>query len=109
VTSAESWADLSDCGTYRYRLGRRWAEGPVDVWIMLNPSTADATVDDRTIGRCMEFSRRWGAGALVVGNLFALRATDPTDLLTLGTTKAGAPRHPLYVKGDTPLTRWSPR
>jgi hypothetical protein len=165
VMSAESWADLSDCGTYRYRLGRRWAEGPVDVWIMLNPSTADATVDDRTIGRCMEFSRRWGAGALVVGNLFALRATDPTelvrhpdpigpdndehltalaawahllggrviagwgahpmaaerarivhrrirqqtDLLTLGTTKAGAPRHPLYVKGDTPLTRWAPR
>jgi hypothetical protein len=93
-------AVLSDCGTYRYRLGRRWAEGPVDVWIMLNPSTADATVDDRTIRRCMEFSRRWGAGALVVGNLFALRATDPAELV----------RHPdpIGPDNDEHLTRSPP-
>ena len=30
------------------------------------------------------------------------------DLWCLGTTKAGHPRHPLYVKADQPLVRWTP-
>jgi hypothetical protein len=156
-------ARLSECGTYRYRLERHWgdvgeATSRAATFIMLNPSTADATVDDRTIGRCMAFARSWDCTGLVVVNLYALRSTDPkglwlvedpvgpandnelartlrgaalrdapvvaawganarpdrveqflalryADRLTcLGTTKAGAPRHPLYVRGDTPLT-----
>jgi hypothetical protein len=47
---------------------------------MLNPSTADASRDDATIRRCASFSRAWGFGAMVVVNLFALRATDPRRL-----------------------------
>lgn len=161
-------AHLSTDGVYRYSLTRRWNEPmpdrlPVlDLWIMLNPSTADADQDDPTIRRCIAFSRGWGADGLRVVNLFALRSTDPAALLRhpdpigprndatlallarasrelggrvvcawgahsmaaerartvqhligdavcLGTTKAGAPRHPLYVRGDTAPVVWSIR
>lgn len=74
-------AVLSDCGTYRYKLRRSWDTGkPVCLWVMLNPSTADADRDDPTIARCQGFSRSWGYGGLIVVNLYALRATDPHQL-----------------------------
>ena len=74
-------AVISECRLYRYRLDRVWDTGEAQVlFVMLNPSTADATVDDRTICRCMEFARAWGYGGLVVGNLFAYRATNPQQL-----------------------------
>lgn len=47
---------------------------------MLNPSTADETVDDPTIRRVIGFSRAWGFGRMLVVNLFALRTTRPHDL-----------------------------
>lgn len=67
--------------TYRYLLTRTWASGPPLVFVMLNPSTADAGTDDPTIRRCIGFACREGAGGLVVLNLFALRATDPRELV----------------------------
>jgi hypothetical protein len=74
-------ACLSECGRYRYWLTRTWdASKPPVCWIMLNPSTADARQDDPTIRRCIGFARAWGAGGIVVVNLFALRATDPGKL-----------------------------
>lgn len=76
-------AVLSDCGTYRYALWRDQASllnsGSV-LFVMLNPSTADATQDDATIRRCRVFAAGWGYGRLAVGNLYAYRATKPTDL-----------------------------
>lgn len=74
-------AVISPCGLYRYRLERRWGDAPPQTFIMLNPSTADADIDDPTIRRCIEFAKREGAGGLVVVNLFALRATDPKELI----------------------------
>lgn len=73
-------AVLSADGAYRYRLERAWAGGPALAWVMLNPSTADATTDDRTLLKVQSFTRRAGYGALVVVNLYALRATDPAEL-----------------------------
>lgn len=73
-------AVISECGLYRYRLTRRWHHGPIATFIMLNPSTADAAVDDATIRKCIGFAGRWGMGGLAVGNLFAFRSTDPRAL-----------------------------
>lgn len=75
-------AVLSDCGVYRYRLERPLdpaGRGPI-VFVMLNPSTADAELDDPTIRRCRGFANREAATRLVVVNLFAYRATKPADL-----------------------------
>ena len=49
-------------------------------FLMLNPSSADASVDDPTLRRCIGFAKSLGYGRLDVVNLFALRATDPEDL-----------------------------
>lgn len=50
------------------------------MFVMLNPSTADASTDDPTIRRCRGFARREGASRLVVVNLFTERATKPSSL-----------------------------
>ena len=75
---------------YRYELGGDI--GPVEpllvadrvvkiiLWIMLNPSTADAMRDDPTIRTIVKFSELWGYNRLLVGNLYAYRATRPSEL-----------------------------
>lgn len=149
---------------YRYTLWRWWrpmSSVPVPsrmvAFIGLNPSTADATNNDPTVTRCVNFARHWDYDGMVMLNLFAYRATDPkvmkaqqkpigasnnqairdvsqraglvvccwgthgeyrdrgfevADMLVnlrlhhLGLTKGGQPKHPLYLKSDTPLTHW---
>lgn len=74
-------AVISPDGRYRYRLERHGLTGAGAVaWIMVNPSTADAATDDATIRKVVGFSERLGAGWLIVGNVFAYRATDVTRL-----------------------------
>ncbi len=74
-------AILSPCGLYRYRLERQIAmEGPVYAFFGINPSTADASVDDATVRKWTGFCKRWGAARYIVGNVFAYRATDVTEL-----------------------------
>ena len=78
-------ADFSPCGRYRYALHRHYPQGgngKTVCFLMLNPSMADASVDDPTIRRCLGFVRSWGYSRLDVRNLFAFRATDPGELLT---------------------------
>lgn len=155
-------AVISPCGRYRYMLTRRTrldgASRATIVFCMLNPSTADASLDDPTIRRCCGFAERWNSAGIAVVNLYAFRATDPRSmraeadaigpandewlrraardagnivcawganadpgraqqvakmfrqagakLWCFGTTKGGAPRHPLYIRGDQPLVEW---
>lgn len=75
-------AIISDCGLYRYELRRKLGGyGPPCLFIMLNPSTADAEQDDPTIRRCMGFAKSFGCGELIVVNLFAYRATSPKAMM----------------------------
>lgn len=153
----ENDAVISDCGKYRYLLRRTWDHAkPRALFIMLNPSTADARQDDATIRSCVRLIGALGYGSMEVVNLFAWRATDPAELakatdpigerndltiagaigrcdtavcawgahpmaesrgrsvrailrgyrpavFCLGKTKAGAPKHPLYIKSGAPL------
>lgn len=71
---------------YRYTLARwvgRAADAGLLVWVMLNPSTADDTVDDQTIRRVRYYTAAAGFGRLEVVNLFAARATAPDDLVSI--------------------------
>ena len=77
-------ACMSACGDFRYRLERRWGDGPALLFVMLNPSTADSEVDDPTIRRCQHFALAHRFDALEVVNLFAFRATKPADLRRAG-------------------------
>lgn len=74
-------------GPHRYVLSRSWRkpEEPLVwvLWVMLNPSTANATEDDATIRRVTAFSKALGANQFVVVNLFAWRSKDPKELITM--------------------------
>lgn len=84
------WNDFQDdsgaviCGEnseYRYLLWRIWDRSkPLLGFLMLNPSTADASADDPTIRKCKGFAERGGFGGIIVANQYAWRATQPSDL-----------------------------
>lgn len=76
-------ANISPSGYYRYYLMRKWEEGRRLAFVMLNPSIADAHVDDPTIRRCIGFAKREGLAGIDVVNLFAGRATKPEDLFKM--------------------------
>lgn len=74
---------LSDDQRYRYLLSRSAGHDPYCaqvIFVMFNPSTADAMKDDHTVRKCCGFARAWALKKLTVINLFAERATDPKTL-----------------------------
>lgn len=92
-------AVLSDCGRYRYLLERHWdGAGEAVGFLMLNPSTADAFEDDPTIRRCIGFAKSWGYKSLYVANLFAYRATDPSELTALTVETAAGPDRDWFLQ-----------
>lgn len=154
-------ATFSADGRHR-QLMRRWL-GPsfperYILFIGMNPSTADAEVNDPTCAREWSFAQREGFDAMVKANVGDYRATDPKMLLAPGVVASspdnlptirkvasgagkvvlchgklnkalapagaaliaalrrdrialwcfgqnadGSPKHPLYLRGDTPL------
>lgn len=85
-------ATLSRNGVYRYSLYRQIQNNTKQIWnfIMLNPSTADSSLDDATIRKCYGFAFRGGADEILVTNLFAYRATNPKSLYNCPHDPVGA-------------------
>jgi hypothetical protein len=74
-------AILSKGRKYRYVLSRIWDNSKEKiVFIGLNPSTADETIDDPTIRKCITYAKKWGYGGFYMLNLFAYRATEPGNM-----------------------------
>lgn len=112
MTYTDKGATLSIDGAFRYHLWRTW-EG-VDlfaprsaIFIMLNPSTADALEDDPTIRRCVGFAKSWKCERLDVVNLFAYRTSNPNELRsTVKTTGlVGDPANDLVIVNLLNATR----
>jgi hypothetical protein len=96
-------AHISECGRYRYLL-KRWRPGGTSrgvLWIMLNPSTADAMADDATIRKVRGFTARlFGADAFTVVNLFALRSRDPKALRAVSREEAIGPACDTWLRHE---------
>lgn len=72
------WATLSDCGCYRFDLGRPLRAGArILTMCLCNPSTADASIDDPTVRRGLGYASDWGFDTLVYVNSNPYRSTDP--------------------------------
>jgi len=84
IEDTPTGATFSPCRKYRYSLWRRWdLTRPVsDVlcFLCLNPSTADESLNDPTVTRCINFAKSWNYGGFCMLNAFAFRATDPRDM-----------------------------
>lgn len=81
------WARFSGDRLHRYRLsralterGRTMHDRARVVFVMFNPSTADAFKPDNTITKCVQFARRWGADSVEAVNLFSFRTPHPKEL-----------------------------
>lgn len=100
-------------GSYRYLLWRIWdAQLPRVLWILLNPSTADASQNDPTLRRLIGFSRSFGFGSLEVVNLFALCSSTPDALR--GIIDAVGPDNDRYIqealaRTSTVIVAWGNR
>lgn len=74
-------AIISVCGLYRYRLEREvQQDGLTFAYFGVNPSTADASIDDTTVRKLRGFTEKNGGRKFIVGNAFAFRSTDVDGL-----------------------------
>lgn len=74
-------AIFSECGTWRYLLDRDFLlDGPTIGFLLHNPSTAGADIEDPTSRRGIGYWRSWGAGRGIFVNPWAGVATDPKEL-----------------------------
>lgn len=66
---------------YRYLLWRKLSHvKQTCLFIMLNPSVADAERLDPTVSKCIHWTKEWGFGRIEVVNIFAYVSTDPEPI-----------------------------
>lgn len=83
VHYTEASADFSHCGRYRYRLRRRWAQGPALMFIQLSPATGGAERDDAVVRREVGFALGFGYSAITALNLYAGKARQLCELVAM--------------------------
>jgi hypothetical protein len=82
-------AIISPCGHFRLRLERDVAmEGITIAYFGVNPSTADASINDQTVGKWIGFTKINGGRRFIVGNVSAYRATNVKELAQVLITPA---------------------
>ena len=82
---------LSECNKYRYTLSRTWKDdGVLYAYFGINPSTADANIDDATVKKWIGFTERNGGRGFMVGNVFAYRATNVKELADVSDPVGGS-------------------
>ena len=76
-------ARFSNDKKHRYKLSRHWdLNKPQILYIMLNPSIGNESIDDPTIKRLLSFTRKFNYGGFFVGNLFTYITPNPKTLDT---------------------------
>lgn len=94
-----SGATLSVDAKKRYRLWRIWDKHkPCVLFIMLNPSTANALDNDKTVVRCANFAKDWGFGGMMIGNLYAIRTSKPEELFKCQGLEEPDPENDLNIE-----------
>jgi hypothetical protein len=76
--------------------------------VMLNPSTADETIDDPTILRVIGFAQAAGCGSFVVVNAFGLR-TPKAKLLRADPLGSVGPANDDHIRAIVELVGAGPR
>lgn len=78
-------------GNYRYLLrisiGNEGG-GKKTLFLLCNPSTADATRDDTTTRNLQKWAAENGVGTTIIANLYAFRASSPEALRSLSERRA---------------------
>lgn len=102
-------ARFSNDKKHRYRLSRHWdLNKPEILYIMLNPSIGNESIDDPTIKRLLSFTRKFDYGGFFVGNLFTYITPNPKTLDTsIGLTNKNLNiLHNLVSKVDKVVYAW---
>jgi hypothetical protein len=108
----EGYGGIMVLNLYAFR-----ATYPKDLWVIEDPVGPD---NDRVLDTTLQFAVTdgtpvvcaWGSNAKAdrVRSFMEMAARyghpERPLLYALGVTKAGAPRHPLYLRGDAPLVPW---
>lgn len=99
---------ISADGRHRQRMRRWLGDHFPDRYILfigMNPSTADASVDDPTCAREWTFARREGFAGMVKCNVGDYRATDPKALVQPGVVAVSAANLPAIRQAAAGATK----
>tara|TARA_A200000113_G_C8580439_1_gene262459 strand:+ start:62 stop:529 length:468 start_codon:yes stop_codon:yes gene_type:complete len=102
-------ARFSNDKKHRYKLSRHWdLNKPQILYIMLNPSIGNESIDDPTIKRLLSFTRKFDYGGFFVGNLYTYITPNPKTLDTsIGLTNKNLNiLHNLVSKVDKVVYAW---